>query len=71
MGQQYIKHRRFDDKKKNSIMKPEFIILFYKNKINNVYIFIKILKFLNRLENLIFTGKQYESIKKLIQSKIK
>jgi hypothetical protein len=52
-------------------MKPEFIILFYKNKINNVYIFIKILKFLNRLENLIFTGKQYESIKKLIQSKIK
>jgi hypothetical protein len=57
--------------KKNSIMKPKFIILFYKNKINNVYIFIKILKFLNRLENLIFTGKQYESIKKLIQSKIK
>jgi hypothetical protein len=49
-------------------MKPKFIILFYKNKINNVYIFIK---FLNRLENLIFTGKQYESIKKLIQSKIK
>ena len=57
--------------KKNSIMKPKFIILFYKNKINNVYIFIKFLKFLNRLENLIFTGKQYESIKKLIQSKIK